>query len=520
MKKIFLFSFFIYFLFYLNCFSQLTDQNISNRNFSDTEPFIAVNPADENNLIAAWMGVTGTNVSILTKCSFDGGATWGNLYTLPHLSGNFTSADVSIAFNKNGTAFISYVDYKLILDSGYVRVAKSNNRGISWSNPVNCIDANDAADVPVDRPWITVDNSAGIFSGRIYIVTKSYYAATPPQKIWLTVSSDSGVTWTSIKQLDSPVKTGKLSNIMGTPAVGMDGAFYTAYISWDTSFSLFSRIICIKSTDGGNNFTPYVITIITSGSPQTDTLYQGSYSLSTNPSNANNLIFQTTSNSLGDLDVFVFSSEDGAITWSNNAIRINDDAINNGIGQDMSWGSFSPNGHYAVCWRDRRNGGIGSSAPFEIFTALSADGGSTFSSNFNLGSASSPVISLSKGNDFLGVALNNNELFANWSDRRTGNNQIFFREESISLLLPIKEFSVKNLPVEIYPNPTNGNILIKNISGFPYELNILNIMGRNVFQKNENKELQSLRLDLTNGIYFVKIISGTSVLFKKIIIQK
>src|ERR1044071_6125084 len=86
--------------------------NLSNYTFGDTEPYIAVNPTDSNNVIAAWMKVTGfTQISIAISYSTDGGQNWNSVPNVSHLYPNYTSADVSIAFNSAGKAFLTYVDY-------------------------------------------------------------------------------------------------------------------------------------------------------------------------------------------------------------------------------------------------------------------------------------------------------------------------------------------------------------------------------------------------------------------------
>src|SRR5258708_2793407 len=77
--------------------------NVSSSAFPDTEPFIAVNPVNPNNLIAAWMHVNlNGKISIYSKNSIDGGMTWANQHIFPRVSPTFTAADVSIAFNSAG----------------------------------------------------------------------------------------------------------------------------------------------------------------------------------------------------------------------------------------------------------------------------------------------------------------------------------------------------------------------------------------------------------------------------------
>jgi hypothetical protein len=502
------FLLFLFILFYQFSFSQ-TNVNVSSNPFPDTEPYIAVNPANPNNLIAAWMHLNiNLKVSINTKVSTDGGLTWGNLHSMPHYSSSFTSADVSIAFNATGTAFISFIDSDISIDSGFVRCSKSTDGGITWSNPVNVISAGDSPDLPVDRPWIACDKSSGPYSGRLYIVSKSYYAATPPQKVWMSFSSDSGLTWTPIQQLDAAIPCDLLTNIMGTPTVGADGSFYVSYMSWHVAASPYPRVICTKSTDGGTTFTQHIILTITGSSGMNDSLYQGSYSLAANPAASGNLIFQATDNRNGDPDIYTVYSTDGGINWSAPALRVNDDAIGNGIGQDMSWGAFSPNGTYAVAWRDRRNSGnTTDTAATEIFTAISTNGGISFSQNYNLSSAPSPFINIQKGNDFIGVCMNNTNIFTDWCDLRTNNDEIFSNSELQLQILPVSEIPGQAAGAEIFPNPCSGSttLTIHDEKSSEWNFKVFDVSGKLVFEKTIHSRQENIQMNLVKGIYFYKV---------------
>src|ERR1700751_2523099 len=158
MKKIFLLLLTCACLF--NLAAQVQNINISNSFYFDGEPYLAVNPANHKNMVIAWMGLTitsGVKISIKTKASFDGGLTWGSLNVKPHMSSTWGSADVSMAFRKDGTLFLSYIDYNAAKDSGGVFITKSTNGGVAWSTPVKVIDLHeDPTKKPLDRPWLVV----------------------------------------------------------------------------------------------------------------------------------------------------------------------------------------------------------------------------------------------------------------------------------------------------------------------------------------------------------------------------
>ena len=118
--------------------------NLSNLTVFEGEPYIAINPTNNQNIVVAWMGYvfgSGTALTIKTKKSIDGGQTWSTAVNLPHMSPNFKSADVSIAFDGTGKLFLTYIDYRESPDSGGVYLTKSLNGGTTWTTTVKVIEA-------------------------------------------------------------------------------------------------------------------------------------------------------------------------------------------------------------------------------------------------------------------------------------------------------------------------------------------------------------------------------------------
>lgn len=492
--------------------AQVSDVNISNYAFWDTEPYIAVNPVNPGNIITGWMKITGMNqISIHTKASFDGGQTWSSGTSLPHLYPSFTSADVSIDFDNAGNAYVCYIDFDNTADSGYVMVAKSVNGGASWNAPVKVTSALESPDLPIDRPWIAVDRSPGPYSGRLYVTSKSVDIGAIPHHVWLRSSSDGGATWGALQMVDDSIPIGPTSNAMAVPAVGADGNLYIGYLSYMPSLSPFIRMISVKSADGGSTFAPYVVANLTGASASNDTLYQFSYTLNANPANPGNLIFTWTDAQFGDMDIVASVSNNSGVSWSS-PVRLNDDAQNNGIGQDMSWASFSSSGKYAVAWRDRRNGGVGSTAPFEIYTTVSLNGGNTFAPNYNLSSTPSPFINIQKGNDFLGIALTDTMLIADWCDQRTGNTEIFSKRSSISNITGIKE-ATGAIPFYCFPNPVLNELNLRFTleSSKQVRITLCDLQGRELTQIASDRysqgdhEINISTALLTAGTYLLKL---------------
>jgi len=517
------------FLFPAILFSQAPNQNISNYVFPDTEPFIAVNPTNPDNVIAAWMKLTAASqLSIAVSYSNNGGVSWSSPQNIPHQVSTWTSADVSIDFNSTGTAFLSFVDYKFnTLDSGAVLVTSSANGGATWTSPVEAVDCLVTSDKPVDRPWIVADKTGGTYDGNLYITTKNYEDGSTTNHVYFTKSVDDGLTWELLTIIDDSIPCDLVTS-MGALTVGADGTIYIAYISYHTVMSLFPRIILSKSIDGGTTFTESIVTNVTGASVINDTL-QGSVNLSANPTDPNNLIFTFTDGRNGDADILCIKSANGGTSWNNaTPVRINDDATGNGNEQDMCWAAFAPDGTYAATWRDRRNGGTSVVSPFEIWVATSDDGGATFATNKKISTALSNDIPIVKGNDFIGIALSNDFLFTNWCDYRTGNYEIFTNRDSLQSLVSINEIKEEKLNVVCYPNPFTEEItfsftlneISNNIKISVYEINgkLVKKLFSGKLQKGKQEFVfNGKNLDAGNYLFSVE---GEGVNVRKVFVKK
>ena len=71
---------------------------------------------------------------------------------------------------------------------------------------------------------------------------------------------------------------------------------------------------------------------------------------------------------------------------------------------------------------------------------------------------------------------------------------------------------------KVYPNPSSGSIFIENATGM--QLQIFDINGGLVYQKNNLTQKENFQLNLSNGIYLAKFMKDDKVAVKKIIITK
>ena len=169
------------FVFATTCCLDAQNQNISNGNFFEGEPFIAVNPLNPQHIAVAWMGFVAANwprLSIKVRSSFDGGNTWKPIVTMPHIVASYKSADPSMAFDQNGALFLSYIDYQENPDEGGVYLYKSSDGGLTWGNPILMLDAfADGDKRPIDRPWLSINETGD----KLYLTTTPVSVVLPHQ---------------------------------------------------------------------------------------------------------------------------------------------------------------------------------------------------------------------------------------------------------------------------------------------------------------------------------------------------
>ncbi len=449
--------------------------NLSTSKYWDGECYLAANPKNPKHLVTAWMYFSLTNLqnAIATRTSFDGGKTWSPLQLLPHVYPKFTCADPTMYFGKDSCVYLAYIDLSGLKtsDSGYIMVTRSVNGGINWKPPVKAIAWNAVANLPIDRPWIAADGTNGPYAGRVYLTSQNAYFTPQPHHPWFTYSTDSGSTWTPIKQLDDSIPAGVITDATAFTTVAANGTLYGIYFSYYTLYSPYPRLILVKSYNGGATFTTHAAINYTAADviPTSDSLLKDGICLSSNPTDTNNLILIGPSNAFGEPDIVTYNTFDVGTTW-NGPTRVNDD-IKGAYDtcHDLVWGSFAPNGTYGAAWRDRRNTGKGDSASFEIYAATSVNGGSSFTPNFLISDSVSPPVLIEHGDDFLGCALTDSALYVSWSDLRTGKENTFFNATPYSKI-PASVLSVSDnsyVKVEVCPNPFHNETNVVITSSLP-----------------------------------------------------
>ena len=491
------------------------NENLSNGLYFDGEPFLAIDPHHPDHIIVAWMGFTvGSPLGIKVKVSQDGGNSWSASTFLPHMSPSFHSADPSIAFDTSGHAYACYIDYHQSPDSGGIFISRSPDGGLTWGTPLKVMDAyDDGAKRPIDRPWFCINPVTNHF----YVTSKPAPWIPSPNRPYFRTSADAGVTWAPWRYIDTTdFLVGNLITApMAAPAAGNDGVFHCIYPSYLSTQNVLPGFIHVSSVNDGAAFVYRGKYLNTGGN--TDTLPKMGYHLAIDPSDPQKMVFNFTAKlTNGDLDIYIIRSTDGGSNWSN-PIRVNDDAVNNGKMQDLTWCSYDVNGDLIVGWRDRRDAaGTGYSVPSEIWGAVMRRDSAGFSPNFKISDTLAPFIATyldANGNDFMNIAMQNDTMYAVWGDVRSGVLNVWFDRRRIQSGAPSTGILLTDgsIPgVSLYPNPTDAMLYLSGET--VTEFSISNMTGQII----SHQKLSEQKINVSafaRGIYIIQLITahGTSV---------
>ncbi len=521
------FSLMIFVFLFSTTLSFGQNQNISQGNIFDGEPFLAINPNNSQHFVIAWMGFNPfTKVLIKTKVSLNAGKTWSSVKNIPHTNIAYGSADPSLGFDNNGNVFLTYVDFSKSIDSGSVYLRKSTDGGLTWGAPVEVINAySDLGKYPIDRPWMSIDLSNGANAGNIYVTTMpptTFGFVAPPYRPYFAVSTNGGSSFKPWQYLDS---TGWLAGNfikqpMPTNCVSTDGIFYGIYPSYLPSQNIFAQFILASTSDAGNHFSYQ--SVFTSTNGVKDPLAKKGYLIRANPANASHLAFFYLDVTHGDLDVFIRESFNKGLTWTTSK-RINNDPIGNNKMQDLLWADFDADGDLVVAWRDRRNGMDSTyKTASEIWGAVRLKDSSNFSPNFVISDNLTPydtILALS-GNDFLCIKLNRDTLNATWGDTRNGKLNIWFQRMTLDgKVLSIRNLSSENIPaIKIYPNPASSMLTVmgKDI----IKIVIVNSEGKILFTEQFQNYVNEVEIEINHfstSVYFAHITTAHGHVTKKLV---
>lgn len=507
------------------------NSNLSNGIVFDGEPYLALNPDDAQHIVVAWMSWINftDNFKIKTKSSFDGGKTWSPTVELPHIEMGYTSADPSLDFNDKGDVFACYIDFTGTTPpvEGAVVICKSEDGGLTWDSPRPVINTEfDGSKWPIDRPWMKIDKSNGLYQGHIYVTTMNLNRTNTPFNPYLSVSSDDGNTF-STRYLDT---VGWLAGGINplpvcSPTISSTGVFYASYPSFTLTQNPFAQNFLVSSSNGGLTIDHKPLNFY--DTPNNTSQYPSAKKaplLIGNPANDKHLAFIFLSAIHGDLDLFLTESRDEGSTWTAPE-RVNDDPIANNRMQDLIWGDFDSDGDLIISWRDRRNGTDSTyQTPSEIWAAFRSKDSPAFDPNFQITSqrvSYDPVLE-SAGNDFMCVKLETDTINAVWGDARGGKLNIWFQSLAIDGVIITSSNIVSNETVtpEIYPNPASTTLSVR--SNSVSKVIIYAPDGEKMMEEVNQGSRSTMKIDMQSlpaGLYVIVMTTAKGTISKKMIKQ-
>jgi hypothetical protein len=384
---------------------------------SEVEPFVAVNPANPNNIVGVFQQDRWSNGGahgLVTSTSHDGGATWAESWAhfstcsggTPANGGNYDRAsDPWVTFAPNGDVYQISLSASADVTVSAVLVSKSVDGGDTWSEPTTLarnVSAFGFGPGFNDKESITAD--PGVASNVYAVwdrsrfpsdqagVTAQMNAASIRGDIIFSRTTDGGETWETPRDI---LGLNQNEFTVGNQiAVLPDGTLVDVFEDGngsgrEPSPNQFHQSI-IRSTDKGVTWSK-VIDISKDGSiavrdPDTGAGIRAGAGLPDIAVGPNGTIYVVWSDGrfsgFAHDDVALSRSTDGGLTWSN-PIKVN--ASPSGVAAFTPSVDVSSDGTVAVTYYDFRNNTPSTSTlPTDAFAIFSHDGGATFGNELRL----------------------------------------------------------------------------------------------------------------------------------------
>jgi len=247
---------------------------------AEEEPWLDVNPANANNMIAVWQQdrwSDGGAHGLVAGVTHDGGATWTR--TFAHLSecaggnaangGNYErSSDPWVSFGPTGTAYQISLSFDANTARNGVLVSKSANGGDTWSEPISLIRDSGNRDVSYafnDKESITADPTNSSYAYAVWdrFTTPSgtslasieglIHSRSFREPVWFSRTTDGGATWEPARNIyDRSEFNGTIGNqIVVLPNGTLLDFFDEFFVHNNSNNQRGESISVIRSTDKG-----------------------------------------------------------------------------------------------------------------------------------------------------------------------------------------------------------------------------------------------------------------------------
>jgi len=247
---------------------------------AEEEPWLDVNPADTNNMIAVWQQDRWSNGGahgLVAGVTHDGGKTWKR--TFAHLSecaggnvangGNYErSSDPWVSFGPTGTAYQISLSFDANTARNGVLVSKLVNGGDTWSEPTSLIRDSGSRDVSYafnDKESITADPADSNYAYAVWdrFTTPSgtslasieglIHSRSFREPVWFSRTTNGGATWEPARNIyDRSEFNGTIGNqIVVLPNGTLLDFFDEFFVHNNSNNQRGESISVIRSTDKG-----------------------------------------------------------------------------------------------------------------------------------------------------------------------------------------------------------------------------------------------------------------------------
>ena len=431
------------------------------------EPMIAVDPTDPKNIIAVGMGSvqriivggkpavgnseyhrTANSTITWVAVSHDAGMTW-DVKELPILSGKLTRCPDSFAdVTKDGVFIAGCEPRETASDPDYWGMSAfmvSHDKGKTWGPVVQMISdyqinrfapglkpvsgafpkespTRVASNSPWDRPFTTIDDSTSVIYGFAQGGSAIVTPTTRRSQAYVTASTDGGKSFGPVYSWDSPEYP---QSSRGISESAGHGVIAVAYIASSVPASENATCPCAVlglSRDRGKTFTYHVLKNLMPLAAQPTAGGGGRgggggngglTDISMDPTKAGRIAMLKSEGPRYSVSI----SEDFGQTWSPFVVA--------GTVQDATSFSkpafeFSRDGVVGLMWRASY-----ADRSYDIWAAISKDGGKTFSKSLKVSHARSPASDPYRnsglfGDDIQDLSMDKEYIHMVWGDSRAG----------------------------------------------------------------------------------------------------
>jgi hypothetical protein len=364
-------------------------------NFSHAELGVAVNPRNHKNIVSA--AITASRgeggYACKTYATTDGGGSWVDSSFREQLE--FGGGDPQVGFGLHGTAYFTALAF-VKDDVGHVRGGlffyRSEDGGKTWEKPANL-------GYSYDHEVMTVDQSSGRFSGRVY--ESVLYGEYPEYTVGVFRSDDDG------RSFSGPVDAASGKRVLGINTAKnivllSDGTLVLPYIDFEydeakAKNAHSSNIWIVSSSDGAVTFSePTKVGVEEIDRNPKGPGFQTMPALAVDTTGAfkDRLYMAWTDYRSGTYRLVFSCSTDRGKTWSK-ARPILDDAPS-WVSQYQPELAVNKDGVLAITWFDTRNASNHENKEYDEYFAASVDGGESFSAPVRVSDQTSSR--LGKGN--------------------------------------------------------------------------------------------------------------------------